>query len=193
MRRKDLVRAALVASTAIAVVVGPSAVPSGAAPYEKGHFHDVGSEPLEDFCELDVRYDYDLRGSYRAMPRGRDGYAFFAENVQGTESWTNLATGKSYTHTFAATIRDQKVTDNGDGTLTIDVGAAGGDRWYDADGNLYLRDPGQVRFRIVVDHNDTPTDPFDDTEVSFSILRESTGLNEGHDRDFCEDLRTVTA
>jgi hypothetical protein len=89
--------------------------------------------------------------------------------------------------------RDTKVTDNGDGTLTIENQGQGNDTYYDNDGNTVLRDPGQTRFLIVVDDGGTPSDPDDDELVSFEIRRESTGRNDSDGRDFCEDLSTFTA
>jgi hypothetical protein len=44
------------------------------------------------------------------------------------------------------------------------------------------RNPGQVRFEILVDHGGTPTDPSDDVELDFRLVRESTGRSD----DFCE-------
>jgi hypothetical protein len=44
------------------------------------------------------------------------------------------------------------------------------------------RNPGQVRFEVVVDHGGTPSDPADDTEISFEVVKESTGRTD----DFCE-------
>ena len=53
---------------------------------------------------------------------------------------------------------------------------------YGPDGKAIARNPGQTRFRIVVDHGGTPNDPEDDTELSFEVARDSTGRND----DFCE-------
>jgi hypothetical protein len=192
MRSAKKTRAVTVAGVMLASVVGPLAGQVGAAPLEKGHFHDVGSEP-QTLCGLDVQHDFDVKGSYRFVPHGRDGLAYFGDNVHGTESWTNLDTLKSLSHRFTFSDRDTKVTDNGDGTLTIEAQAQGGDTYYDTNGDVLFRDPGQTRFTIVVDHGGTPADPSDDEEVSFEIRRESTGRNDTQGRDFCEDLNTFTA
>lgn len=182
---------ALAASAAVIAVAG-AAVPASAAPLERGKFQDVFSEVVDE-CDLTLLHEVDARGSFVGTTRGPDGLAYFTVNVHGTESWTNLATGKSYTHVFNFVDKDQKVTDNGDGTLTILVLAAGGDRWYDANGKLLFRDPGQVRFEILIDHGGTPSDPSDDEFLEFlGVVKGSTGLNELEGRDFCEDIHLVT-
>ena len=70
--------------------------------------------------------------------------------------------------TSSATIRDkdQRVTDNGDGTLTILVLATGNSTLYGPDGKAIARNPGQIRFEFLVDHGGTPTDPSDDEDSS---------------------------
>jgi hypothetical protein len=168
----------------------------GAAPLEHGSFHDEGSETFVDFCgDLDVIHSWDISGTFLALGRGRDGLIRFQDSVHGTDVWTNTETGRSYTQIWSASTRDLKVTDNGDGTLTILVQGSGGSRWYDGDGKLVLRDPGLIRFEFRVYHNGTPSDPFDDVEVpdSFRLVKGSTGLNETDGRDFCEDIILFTS
>ena len=48
-------------------------------------------------------------------------------------------------------------------------------------GKAIARNPGQVRFELVLDHGGTPTDPSDDVELSFELVKGSTGRTE----DFC--------
>ncbi len=73
--------------------------------------------------------------------------------------------------------------------------ASGGSRFYDADGNFVLKDPGQVRIAFDIDYNGTPGDPSDDIEVpdSFRVVRGSTGNSDLSDRDFCADLVEFTS
>ena len=108
---------------------------------------------------------------------------------------TNLETGGTFTNVFTSNSRDQTIVDNGDGTITITDFASGGSRFYDANGQLVLRDPGQVRFAFDIDYNGTPGDPDDDIEVpdSFRIVRPSTGNSDLSDRDFCADLAEFTS
>jgi hypothetical protein len=73
-------------------------------------------------------------------------------------------------------------TDNGDGTLTVLFLETGNEVTYSSDGKVIARNPGQVRFEVLVDHNGTPTDPSDDQVIAFlGIVKESTGLTQ----DFC--------
>ena len=192
MRSAKKTRALTVTALVLSSVVGPLAGAAAAAPLEKGHFHDVGSEPQE-LCDLDVQHDFDVTGSYRAIPQGRDGLVHYGDHARGTESWTNLATHKSFSHSFSTATRDTKVTDNGDGTLTIEFQVMGSDTYYGPDGSVVYRDPGQTRITLVVDDGGTPADPSDDEELSFAIRRESTGRNDTAGHDFCEDLNTITA
>jgi hypothetical protein len=108
---------------------------------------------------------------------------------------TNLLTNGTYTQIFTANSKDNVITDNGDGTITIVVNSAGGWRAYDQFGKLVLRDPGNFRFSFDVDYGDTPGDPSDDVEVddSFQVVRGSTGLNETEGRDFCADVLEFTS
>jgi hypothetical protein len=78
--------------------------------------------------------------------------------------------------------KDLRVTDNGDGTLTVLVVATGNAVVYREDGKAIARNPGQTRFEILVDHGGTPTDPSDDEFLAFlGIVKESTGRTD----DFC--------
>ncbi len=51
---------------------------------------------------------------------------------------------------------------------------------YGPDGQAIARNPGQVRFELVVDHAGTPTDPSDDVELSFTQIGESTGRSDSY-------------
>jgi hypothetical protein len=75
------------------------------------------------------------------------------------------------------------------------VYASGGSRFYDTNGKLVLKDPGQVRFAFDIDYNGTPGDPSDDVEVpdSFRVVRPSTGNSDFSQRDFCADLVEFTS
>ena len=108
---------------------------------------------------------------------------------------TNLKTGGTYTNIFTLNTKDHTIVDNGNGTITITDFASGSSRFYDTDGNLVLKDPGQVRFAVDIDYNGTPADPNDDVFVdgSFRIVRPSTGNSDLSNRDFCADLVEFTS
>ena len=99
-----------------------------------------------------------------------------------TVAFTNRANGKTVTLTSRVINHDLRVTDNGDGTLTILILATGNDVFYGPDGKAIGRNPGQIRFEILVDHGGTPTDPFDDEFLAdLGVVKGSTGRND----DFC--------
>jgi hypothetical protein len=191
--KAQLLRAA-VAACGLALVGGMVAsAPAAAQPFDKGHFHDV----FTDFFDCDgtpARADGDVFGNFTGVRRG-SGLVYFRESIRGTVVNTNLDTGGTFTEIFRINSHDARVTNNGDGTLTILVYSTGGYRAYDTDGNFVLADPGQIRFKFLVDHGGTPRNPADDEEIegSFQIVRDSTGRNDTQGRDFCEDLVTFTS
>jgi hypothetical protein len=186
--------ALLVAALAIA---GNSVVTTSAnaRPLDKGHFHDVFTDDYD--CDGTAAQDrIDVSGSFLLNQRGSSEFPYYRENVHGSVVTTNLDTPdhRTYTNVFTASSRDQTLVDNGDGTVTITTFASGGSRFYDADGQLVLKDPGHVVFAIDVDYNGTPGNPDDDVVVpdSFRIVRPSTGNGDLSDRDFCADLVAFT-
>jgi hypothetical protein len=185
------------AALIVGLVAGGSVAvgsPATAAPIDRGHFHDVYTEVFD--CEgTPAQVDGDVSGNYLFNLRGSSPFPYFQESVRGTNVYTNLNTGGTFTEIFTATSKDQTIVDNGDGTITITVFASGGARLLDQDGKLVLKDPGEVRFAFDIDYNGTPGNPDDDEEIegSFHIVRESTGLNDTQDRNFCDDLVEFTS
>ena len=180
--------------TGLAVAGLLVSAPATAAPIEKIHFHDTSTDVFT--CAengLPVQQDDDAIGSFLLNQRGSSLFPYGRDSVRGTTTWTNLLNGGTYTNVWTANTHDAMITDNGDGTATIDYYAAGGSRYYDNAGKLVLKDPGNIRFRLVVDYNGTPADGEDDTELSFEVIRESTGRTDTIGRDFCNDVLTFSA
>ena len=181
----------LVSTTGLAVgVLLSTAGLAAAQPIEQEHVHESSSEVIEDFCgDLTVRHDFEADVYFSAKPHGPDGLIYFADRFRFTDSWTNLANDKTFTVVVTGQQKDLRVTDNGDGTLTILVLGAGHASAYGPDGTLLFLDAGTFRFSFVVDHGGTPTDPFDDEEIedSFELVKEA-GRSDTADRDFCEDI-----
>jgi hypothetical protein len=184
----------LIAGLAVAgtVVAG---TPASARPIDKGHFHDVFTSDVYDCDGIPAQDSGDVSGNFVFNQRGSSPFPYYRESVHGTVVTTNLETGGTFTNVFTSNSRDHSIVDNGDGTITITVFASGGSRFYDANGKLVLRDPGQVRFAFDIDYNGTPGDPSDDVEVpdSFRIVRPSTGNSDFSGRDFCADLAEFTS
>jgi hypothetical protein len=100
-----------------------------------------------------------------------------------TDVVTNLANGNDVVSESTVRDMDLRVTDNGDGTLTVLVLSTGNSVLYGEDGKVIARNPGQVRFEILVDHGGTLSDPSDDTNLAFlGVVKESTGRSD----DYCE-------
>jgi hypothetical protein len=184
----------LIAGLAIAGTMLAS-TPATARPIDKGHFHDVFTSDVYDCDGTPAQDAVDVSGNFLFNQRGSSAFPYYRESVHGTGVTTNLDTGGTYTNVFASSSRDHTIVDNGDGTITITEFASGGSRFYDADGNLVLKDPGQFRFAFDIDYNGTPGDPSDDVEVpgSFRVVRSSTGNSDLSDRDFCADLVEFTS
>lgn len=190
-------RRSLVIGAATVLAVPLFASVATARPLERARYHDTFTEEVEDFCDvpgLDVAWGYDDYVNVTFNARGRDGLAYFTGTVHGMTWWTNLSTGKTMTSVYDFVDKDHKVTDNGDGTLTILVLAAGGGKILDANGKLLYKDPGQIRYEILIDNNGTPTDPSDDSFLRFlGVVKGSTGRNDLEGHDFCEDFLAITS
>ena len=173
---------ALVATAAITVAAAASA---GGQLFRE--LIDEEESAVEvDFCGIDgltVEFATHTVGRVHAVPHGRDGLVYFGFNLKVTDVVTNLANGNSVTS--FATIRDKdlRITDNGDGTLTVLVLSTGNAVLYGEDGKAIARNPGQIRAEFLFDHGGTPVDPSDDEFLEFlGVVKESTGRTD----DLCE-------
>ena len=167
-----------------ATVAAMLAVAASAEPLLKERFHDEGTFVDEDFCGAGLTVDGTIivDGKVLVVAHGPDELAYFLEHLTITVVFTNRANGKTVTLTVVRVNKDLRVTDNGDGTLTILALATGNDVFYGPDGNAIGRNPGQIRVEILVDHGGTPTDPSDDEFLSEELVKGSTGRSD----DFCE-------
>ena len=191
MRGRSLLVVAALAITGT-VLAG---TPATAAPLDKGHFHDGSTGDVFTDCGFPAQDSFDVSGNFLFNQRGSSPFPYYRENVRGTVVTTNLETGGTYTNVFTANSQDHTIVDNGDGTITITAFGSGGSRFYDSNGKLVLKDPGEVRVAFDIDYNDTPGNPDDDIEVpdSFRVVRGSTGNSDFSDRDFCADLVEFTS
>jgi hypothetical protein len=148
-------------------------------------FHEEGTDVVNDFCGVEgltVEVAFVVDGRVQAVSRG-GGAPYFLEQVKVTTVYTNLANGKSVNDAVNALQKDLRITNNGDGTLTITILATGNAVLYDESGRPIARDPGQIRFQILIDTNGTLEDPSDDEEIAFlGVVKGSTGRSD----DFCE-------
>jgi hypothetical protein len=147
--------------------------------------HEEETFVLNNFCDVQgLTVEDAFIGDFRvqAVPHGRDRLAYFLEHGKVTQVFTNPATDKSVTAVAKFIEKDLRVTDNGDGTLTILVLSTGNGVVYGEDGKAIARNPGQVRFEFIVDHAGTPADPSDDVFLEdLGMVKGSTGRSD----DFC--------
>lgn len=173
--------------TGLALSTSVLAAPAGAKVIERGEFHDVFTGVENDFCDVPgftVDVEFIADGTFAVKSHGRAGLLYFMEHASVTFAVTNPANDLSVVEKSRVLDKDLHVTDNGDGTLTIIILNTGSSTLYGPNGKAIARNPGQVRFELVVDHGGTPTDPSDDTEVSFEQIKGSTGRTD----DYCEAL-----
>jgi hypothetical protein len=184
---RRLLASALAGVAAMAVMSPPSV----ARPIERGHF----SESITEFVDCDglpVRVNIDVDWAFLLNSRGRDRLPYGMETSHGEQVWTNLTTGKRITVVTNFVVKDQRITDNGDGTFTILVKSSGGVRVYGPDGKPLLNDPGQSRSVLLIDNGGTLTDPFDDVFLEDLGRVKSTGRNDLDGRSFCDLMRDYT-
>ena len=172
---------------AAAVLAAPAA--AGAKPLEHDHFHDEVHETIDD-CGLTLQHDGVSDGHFLFRSHGPDGFAYEGEHVRGTDTFTNLANGHTIVITYRSSSKDLRVTDNGDGTLTILGQGAGNFVVSGSHSPVVLRDPGMTRVEVLIDHAGTPTDPSDDEFLEFlGVVKGQTGRNDIG--DFCEDFLLI--
>lgn len=192
---KHKIRAAVGAMIAVIGMSIAVAAPASAKPLEHGRFVGSGSEIIQDvdplFCEgivdFPVLHEWTVQENFLLVRRG-DGFAYSAVRLHVTDVWTNTLNGKALTITIAGQERDQKIIDNGNGTLTIKAAFTGVQKVYGPDGRLFM-DTGITKVELLFDNSGTPTDPFDDEFISFKVTSD-TGLSDLAEREFCEDLVT---
>jgi hypothetical protein len=185
MRHPSKLRlSAVLALSATAAVVLAAAASGGQVIRETFHFEET--LVLEDFCDvpdLTVELALVMDGRVHVVPHGPDGLDYFLQHGKRTEVLTNLENGRSVSSVTTVTEKDKRVTDNGDGTLTILILATGNAVLYGEDGKAIARNPGQIRFEILIDDGGTPDDPFDDEFIAdLGLVKGSTGRSD----DFCE-------
>ena len=147
-------------------------------------YHDEGTFVHQNYCGvagLTVSDSAVIDGTVRAVAHGPDGLAYFLDHFKQSGAFTNLANSKVVTFVTKAITKDLKVTDNGDGTLTILMLLTGNAVLY-ADGKAIGSDTGQIRIELLIDDGGTRADPFDDEVIAeLGVVKEATGRND----DFC--------
>ena len=183
MRRLAPLSAAAAAATLLAVAAGGG--PATAKPIDSGTIHEEFSFVITDYCgvaglDIELQLVADIR--FRLGSRGDAQLPYVLNHVTRQLTLTNPDNDRFVTGSSRAIDKDLKVTDNGDGTFTILVLATGNETRYGMDGKAIARDPGQLRWEVLIDNNGTPQDPSDDEFLEFlGDVKGSTGRTD----DFC--------
>ena len=144
-------------SVGLAAVLAMMVVMAGAAPapatvFNKGDFTFQDSFE-EDLCGIAVRHDVDVSGRFRNRTgKGDLDQAFFGHaNVEFADTFTNLATGASFSIEGRITSMDVKASPLGGNVFDFTSRDSGTTVVRDMDGNVVLREAGAIWFEIVFD------------------------------------------
>ena len=175
-------RIGAVLALAVTTAVVVAAAASAGKPI-RDTVHDEVTFQDENFCDVEgmtveIHRVLDMR--VKIGTRGRSGFAYFMQH--GTIREVLTFEGTSLTSHARVNEKDLRITDNGDGTVTVLILATGNAVLYGPNGKAIARNPGQTRFELVIDDGGTPTDPDDDEVLDFRVVKESTGRSD----DFCE-------
>jgi hypothetical protein len=174
-----------ITSVAAAMTASLVTTPSASArPIERGIINDSFTDVLDDYCGasgLTVDRSVTVKGRFWFNIRKPGTAPYYHEHIKFVEEITN-EDGDSVTTVSGVTDKDLKITMHPDGTATILVLATGNAVMYDSSGKPIARDPGQVRFELLIDLNGTPSDPSDDEFLDdLGVVKGSTGRSD----DFC--------
>ena len=191
MRSSRLIAAAV----SLAAPVGLLVQPAAAEQLESEHYvidedHIEQVEHGTDFCPdvaFPVRYQATGEGFFHGVRHG-DGLVYFSDTFRVHESWTNTLNGKALTQDIAGHGKDLRITDNGDGTLSLVFQNSGRTFVYGPDGARLFVDAGRFVGELLVPDGGTPGDPSDDGEPVFVDELAHTGRQDTAERDFCADL-----
>jgi hypothetical protein len=184
-RRRGAIAVAAAAALAASVVTAPSAT---ARPLENVRFTEEDSFTEIDFCDSGVTVQVDETAEVHVLFNSRKpGTApYFMANVVADVTYTGP--GGVVTEHVRTMDKDLKITDNGDGTMTILVLATGNAAAYDESGKAIARNPGQVRYEVLIDYGDDIADPSDDVFLEFlGLVKGSTGRTD----DFCAAVMPI--
>ncbi|MGM1028513.1 MAG: hypothetical protein ACQEWM_01430 [Actinomycetota bacterium] len=171
-------RSALITALLVGGLVAAGAAPASAGVVERYTYEDSFSEVIDDFCGsgLEVAYTYAHTGSATLRTRGDDTQLWYHDRLRIVETFTY--DGMTATAIQPNTlIKDQKIVDNGDGTISVTVLVTGGARLVGSDGKLLATDSGQIRLLLTIDVESGET-------LSEALIFGPTGTN----GDYCEAL-----
>lgn len=170
---------ALIGALLVGGLMAAGAAPASARVVERIPYEESFTDVIDDFCGsgLQVAYTYELTGLGTIRTRG-DEVLWFHDRLRTVQTLTY--DGMTVTDIQPNTlVKDQKIADNGDGTLSVTVLLTGGGRLVGSDGKLLATDAGQIRLLLVIDIES-------DEVISEEVIFGSTGTND----DYCEAILT---
>ena len=178
---------ALLLLSIVALVAGPGLAAAAKPEVFVNHidetFPDDPTTNLDDLCGIPVTTHVDAVEVFQVRV-GEDGFPRFKGTFNATITWINEATGFSIQNRVANAFRVISVTDNGDGTVTVESATTGlPEKLIASDGTVLSWDVGRIVFRDVLDYNDTPGDASDDIFISGEIVSVS-GPHPSAESDF---------
>jgi hypothetical protein len=163
-----------------------------AAPIEQGRFDDQSSRIVRKYCgDLRVLIDFHDQGVFVGRPAGKELFLRYTASHHGGVTITNLATGRAFTFVWNYLEQDIKVTDNGDGTVSILSQIPGPETIYGPDGHRLSINGGTMRLLTVIDLAGTPLDGSDDQFVSQTLVSEN-GDKPQSPFNYCDSFHTLT-
>ena len=97
---------------------------------------------IDDFCDVEgLTVEEAFVVDLSDKTSTHKGLVYFHEKARVSQVFTNLANGRFVTSNSNVLQKDQRVTDNGDGTLTVVYKATGNATLYGEDGKAIGRNP----------------------------------------------------
>jgi hypothetical protein len=133
-------------SLALAMLLAGATSATASTPPVQVHYADSYDSVLPDpgdpdgsFCGglTGVPLHTEIDGHVSVVQHGPDGATYFADRFRSTLTYTNPTTNLTFTVVRVRQTKDLRITDNGDGTLTL-VGLSTGSLWsYGPDGESF--------------------------------------------------------
>ena len=131
------------------------------------------------------------RADARGRPAGKERFLRYTVSHHGGSTHTNLATRRAFTFVWNYLEQEIKVTDNGDGTVSVLSQLPGPETIYGPDGQLVSTNGGTMRLLTILDLAGTPLDPTDDQSVSQTLVSANGGTPQPDTR-LCDSFHTLT-
>lgn len=194
MAARRLTGRGLVALVGAAGLWGGAAASAVAAPTDISHLKLNFEHVEQDLGEcVDVPFPIHHAGTtnvrFQTRTRGSSGPTLFSVRYNTDDVYTNLDTGKSFTAREVVRDADARVTDNGDGTITVRYTSKATITVHTPAGALYGVDSGRFTGTAHIAVND-PDDPEDDTLLS-DEQSEPTGVSRLGGFDLCAVAETL--